>query len=76
MKIISVKNLLILASLSSLTACKKDAKHVYTCECINPGGVYATYELNDTKKGAKSTCDKYSAEANTIPWSESGCTLK
>jgi hypothetical protein len=53
-------------------ACKKN----YTCECTNPGGVYATYKLNKSKENAEKICNKYNAEANSIPWSESVCNLK
>jgi len=67
-----MKLILILLAIGCLMACKKN----YTCECTNPGGVYATYKLNGSKEKAKKTCDKYNTEANSIPWSESFCSLK
>jgi len=54
-----------------VTACKK----TYTCSCTNPGGVFKTYEIKDTKKKAEQKCSDYSKEYQTIPFSETGCSL-
>jgi hypothetical protein len=55
-----------------LTSCKKD----YTCSCFNPSGVFKTYNIKDTKKKATQKCDDYSKEFQTVPWSETGCSLE
>ncbi|MCA6437662.1 MAG: hypothetical protein IM600_17310 [Bacteroidetes bacterium] len=50
--------------------CKKE----YVCECGNPGGVYKTFTIKDTKKKALAKCvDK---DAQDVPFSESYCNLK
>lgn len=54
-----------------LPACKKE----YTCECFNPGGVFETHELYDTKGNAEDRCQEYAASYQ-YPWSETGCRLK
>lgn len=53
-------------------ACKKE----YTCECKNPGGVYATYTINDSKSKAKKKCDDYHKETESTVFSESSCSVK
>lgn len=65
---------LILLTLSGIlfSHCKKN----YVCECSNPGGVFQTYTIKDTKKKAKAQCDDYSKQYQTIAWSETGCSLK
>ena len=67
-----MKTKLILTILTTcvLTACKKD----YTCECANPGGVYATYKIYDTKANASAKCDSYCSSCNFL--NESHCDLK
>ena len=55
-----------------IVGCKKD----YTCDCFNPGGIYATYEIHDSKKKAQEKCAEYFEESNPIPFSESACQLK
>jgi hypothetical protein len=62
---------LIILTAIVLTACKK----TYTCTCSNPGGVFKIYEIKDTRKKATEECNDYSKEYQTIPWSESGCSL-
>ncbi|MES2763639.1 MAG: hypothetical protein V4677_15600 [Bacteroidota bacterium] len=52
--------------------CKKD----HVCECYNPGGVFKTYTIKDTKVKAKKKCDDYSKEYQDVAWSETGCELK
>lgn len=65
---------LLLAAISCILfgSCKKD----YTCECMNPGGVFKTYTIKDTKKKAKDKCADYSKEYQDIAWSETGCSIK
>ena len=55
-----------------LASCKKD----YTCSCFNPSGVFKTYNIKDTKEKATQKCADYSKEYQTVPWSETGCSLK
>lgn len=56
----------------SFSNCKK----TYTCECVNPGGVFQTYSIKDTKKKATSKCADYSKQYQDVAWSETGCHLK
>ncbi len=49
--------------------CKKK----YVCECGNPGGVYKTFTIRDTKKNAKEKC--YDSDQD-VPFSETYCNLK
>lgn len=68
-----MKTLIFLILLSfQLGSCKRN----YTCECVNPGGVYATHTIKGTTGQAKKECDKLNGEANQVPWSESVCRLK
>lgn len=55
-----------------LSSCKKE----YVCECFNPGGVFKTYTIKDTKKKANEQCDAYSKEYQDVPFSETGCVLR
>jgi hypothetical protein len=68
------KTSMIVIALISLmfSSCKKE----YVCECFNPGGVFKTYNIKDTKKKAKAKCDDYSKEYQDVPFSETGCVLK
>lgn len=52
------------------TNCKKE----YVCECFNPGGVFQTYSIKDTKKKAAKKCADYSKQYQGVAWSETGCT--
>jgi hypothetical protein len=54
------------------SSCKKE----YTCECKNPGGVFKTYTIKDTKLKAKNKCADYSKEYQDVAWSETGCSVK
>lgn len=65
---------LALIALTSIlfTNCKKE----YVCECFNPGSVFQTYSIKDTKKKAKAKCDDYSKQYQDVAWSETGCSLK
>ncbi len=65
------KILLTILVVCLLTSCKKD----YTCSCSNPGGVFQTYKIKDTKKKAIQKCSDYSKEYQTMEWSETGCFL-
>ncbi|WP_317897313.1 hypothetical protein [Aurantibacillus circumpalustris] len=67
-----IKIALALLIICFLTSCQK----TYTCECTNPGGVYASYTLKESKTEAEAICAQYNAEANSIPWSENNCALK
>lgn len=66
--------LMSLLTLSCLlaVACKKE----YSCECKNPGGVYATYSITDSKSKAKKKCDDYAKENENTVFSESSCSVK
>jgi hypothetical protein len=55
-----------------LIRCKKE----YACECFNPGGVFKTYTIKDTKKKAIAKCDDYSAEYQDVPFSETMCVVR
>jgi hypothetical protein len=65
------KILLTILTVCSLTSCKKD----YTCSCSDPGGVFQTYKIKDTRKKAIQKCSDYSKEYQTIEWSETACSL-
>jgi hypothetical protein len=67
-----IKILSLILTATFFTACKKN----YTCTCFNPSGVFKTYNIKDTKKKATQKCADYSKEYQTIPWSETGCSLK
>jgi hypothetical protein len=58
-----------LLGLSTLVSCKKK----YTCECGNPGGIYKTFTIRDTKKNAKEKCHDTDQD---VPFSETYCNLK
>lgn len=49
-----MKKILIVTFALSFTYCKKD----YICECSNPRGVYATYNINDTQKKLRESAMK------------------
>ncbi len=55
-----------------LISCKKE----YVCECFNPGGVFKTYTIKDTKKKANAKCNDYSKEYQNVPFSETGCVIR
>ncbi|PWH86599.1 hypothetical protein [Brumimicrobium oceani] len=55
-----------------LISCKKE----YTCECFNPGGVFETHSIKDTKKNAEEKCSEYAVKFQTMPFSETSCQLK
>lgn len=66
-------SIILISTTSALfTSCKKE----YVCECFNPGGVFKTYTIKDTKKKATDKCADYSKEYQGVSWSETGCTLK
>jgi hypothetical protein len=65
------KILLAIITACVLTGCKK----TYTCSCFNPGGVFQTHEIKDTQKNAEQKCEEYSKSYQTVPWSETACTL-
>lgn len=50
-------------------SCKKK----YVCECGNPGGIYKTFTIRDTKKNAAEKC--YDKDQD-VPFSETYCNLK
>ena len=54
-----------------LTSCKKE----YKCECFNPGGVFETHTIKDTKRKAQDKCADFDKKYN-YGWSESGCSIK
>lgn len=58
-----------LLGLSALVSCKKK----YTCECGNPGGIYKTFTIKDTRKVASEKC--YDKDQD-VPFSETYCLLK
>ncbi len=51
------------------TGCKKK----YVCECGNPGGIYKTFAIKDTRKVASEKC--YDKDQD-VPFSETYCLLK
>lgn len=59
-------------TIAFLTSCKKN----YSCDCFNPGGVFKTYEIKDTKKNATEKCKDYSKEYQTISFSETDCSIR
>lgn len=68
MKIITV---IVIAFTSVIfIGCKKE----YVCECGNPGGIYKTFTIKDTKKEATAKC--YDQESANSTFSESYCNLK
>lgn len=64
--------LVVISTCILLSSCKKD----YTCVCTNPGGVFKTYTIKDTKRKAKDQCADYSKEYQDVAWSETGCSIK
>jgi hypothetical protein len=60
------------SSLLLFINCKKN----YSCVCSDPGGVFKTYEIKDTKSKATDKCEAYNKEYQTIPVSETVCTLR
>lgn len=66
------KTIVIVIALTSVLfiRCKKE----YVCECFNPGGVYKTFTIKDTKKKASAKC--YDNDYKDVPFSETGCTLR
>lgn len=63
--------LLVVLTSCLLASCKK----THTCSCFDPGGVFKTYEIKDTRKNAVQKCTDYSSEYQTTPWSETACSL-
>ncbi len=52
-----------------LIGCQKK----YVCECGNPGGIYKTFTIRDTKKNAVEKCHDKDQD---VPFSETYCNLK
>lgn len=65
------KGSVIVIALSSILfiRCKKE----YTCECGNPGGIFKTFTINDTKENAQKKCVE---NIPNVSFSETYCNLK
>ena len=55
-----------------LVSCKKE----YTCQCFNPGGIFESHTIKDTKKNAEEKCSEYAEKFQTMPFSETYCLIK
>lgn len=61
----------LLLSAVFLSSCTKE----YTCSCTNPGGVFKTYAIKDSKKNARDKCAAYAKQHQEMPFSENACSL-